>query len=88
YADKGVRLARADERKGKEYAQLQAITIAAGEIIVFSDVATKIPADAIKKLESYFADERVGAVSSEDRFITNDDQVAGEGAYVKYEMWL
>ncbi|WP_253938156.1 glycosyltransferase [Hahella sp. HN01] len=88
YADKGVRLARADERKGKEYAQLQAITIAVGEILVFSDVATKIPADAIKKLESYFADERVGAVSSEDRFITNDDQVAGEGAYVKYEMWL
>lgn len=30
----------------------------------------------------------VWAVSSEDRFISQDGAVAGEGAYVKYEMWL
>ena len=88
YAPQGVRLVRADQRKGKEYAQLCAIREAAGEILVFSDVATTIPPDAFRKLASAFIDERVGALSSEDRFISQDERVAGEGAYVKYEMWL
>lgn len=88
YAARGVSVARANERKGKEYAQLQAINKADGEILVFSDVATRIPEDALKKLSVYFQDPAVGAVSSEDRFLTRDGEVAGEGAYVRYEMWL
>ena len=88
YADQGIRLVRADKRKGKEYAQLCAIRASKGNILVFSDVATKIPAEAFRLLANRFADERVGAVSSEDQFISNDGQVVGEGAYVKYEMWL
>ena len=88
YAEKGIRLVRADERKGKEYAQLCAIKAAQGEILVFSDVATMIPEDALRILAGEFADERIGALSSEDRFISNDGRVVGEGAYVKYEMWL
>ncbi len=88
YSEQGVKLVRADERRGKEYAQLCAIRQASGDILVFSDVATKIPADALRILASRFADERVGALSSEDRFISNDGELAGEGAYVKYEMWL
>ena len=88
YADRGVRLVRAPERLGKEHAQLCAIREASGELIVFSDVATQIPADAIEKLLAYFTDPQVGSVSSEDRFISQDGSVAGEGAYVKYEMWL
>ena len=88
FADRGVRLVRADARKGKEYAQLCAIREASGEIIVFSDVATHIPADALHILAGEFADPRIGGVSSEDRFISQDGSVAGEGAYVRYEMWL
>lgn len=88
YAEKGIRLVRADQRKGKEYAQLCAIREASGDILVFSDVATTIPADAFRKLAAAFTDERVGALSSEDCFVTHDGRVAGEGAYVKYEMWL
>lgn len=88
YADKGIRLVRADKRKGKEYAQLCAILASQGQILVFSDVATKIPAEALRLLVSRFSDDQVGAVSSEDQFISNDDRVVGEGAYVKYEMWL
>lgn len=84
----GVRLVRSDEHKGKEYAQLQAIRQAKGDIIVFSDVATDIPADALYCIAECFEDPRVGAVSSEDRFMSRDGKVAGEGAYVKYEMWL
>lgn len=88
YADRGVRLVRATERLGKENAQLAAIKAAKGDVLVFSDVATQIPADALQKLEHYFSDPSIGAVSSEDRFISKDGSVAGEGAYVKYEMWL
>ena len=88
YAARGVSVARANERKGKEYAQLQAINKADGKILVFSDVATRIPEDALQKLSVYFRDPAVGAVSSEDRFLTRDGEVAGEGAYVRYEMWL
>jgi cellulose synthase/poly-beta-1,6-N-acetylglucosamine synthase-like glycosyltransferase len=88
YAGQGVLLARAEERKGKEYAQLQAIRKATGDILVFSDVATSIPEDAIEKMVRYFDDPGVGAVSSEDRFVSRDGSVVGEGAYVRYEMWL
>ncbi len=88
YAGRGVRLVRADERKGKEYAQLCAIRASSGDILVFSDVATRIPCDALQLLAKRFDDADVGALSSEDRFLSNDGRVVGEGAYVKYEMWL
>lgn len=88
YQARGVKLARAEERKGKEHAQLQAIKRATGDILIFSDVATSIPEDAIGRMVRYFDDPSVGAVSSEDRFISRDGGVVGEGAYVRYEMWL
>jgi len=88
YAGRGVRLVRADERKGKEYAQWCAIGAARGEILVFSDVATEIPGDALRLLADGFSDGRVGALSSEDRFVSADGRVVGEGLYVRYEMWL
>ncbi len=88
YADKGIRLIRVDEHRGKDYAQLSAIQASNGEILVFSDVATCIPKDAFSTLKTAFEDEKVGAVSSEDRFVSRDGRLAGEGAYVKYEMWL
>ena len=88
YADHGVKLVRADEHLGKEYAQKCAVEAATGDILVFSDVATEIPEDALQKLVAHYADPAVGAISSEDRFISRDGQVVGEGLYVRYEMWL
>lgn len=88
YSDKGVKLVRAGEHNGKEYAQWLAIQAADGDILVFSDVATQIPSDSLQKIAAKFADPRIGAISSEDRFITESGNIAGEGAYVKYEMWL
>ena len=88
YAEKGIRLVRADERKGKEYAQLCAIRESNGQILVFSDVATRILPDSLRIMAIQFADQQIGALSSEDQFISNDGRIVGEGAYVKYEMWL
>lgn len=88
YAGRGVRLVRAEERRGKEWAQLLAARAATGEILVFSDIATMIAADALLQLAEDFSDPNIGAVSSEDRFIAADGQMVGEGLYVRYEMWL
>lgn len=88
FAGQGVRLVRADARKGKEYAQLCAIREARGDILVFSDVATRIEPEALQRLAGRFEDPEIGAISSEDRFVSQDGGVVGEGAYVKYEMWL
>ncbi|MEM6818386.1 MAG: glycosyltransferase family 2 protein [Pseudomonadota bacterium] len=84
----GVTLVRADQHLGKEYAQSLAVKAATGDILVFSDAATSVPLEAIRNLVDVFRDPMVGAVSSEDRFITDDGEVAGEGLYVRYEMWL
>lgn len=88
YASRGVRLVRSPERRGKEYAQGLAIAAATGDIIVFSDAGTDLPPDSIRHIVHRFEDAQVGAVSSEDLFIGADGKLAGEGAYVKYEMWL
>lgn len=88
YVDEGVRLVRARERLGKEHAQQCAVRAARGDILVFSDVATRIPLEAITKMVAVFADSGVGAVSSEDRFLSQDGGLVGEGAYVRYEMGL
>jgi glycosyltransferase involved in cell wall biosynthesis len=88
YASKGVRLIRSPERRGKEHAQGLAIEAATGDIIVFSDAGTDLPPESIRHIVARFADAQVGAVSSEDLFIGSDGKLAGEGAYVKYEMWL
>lgn len=83
-----IRLVRAQERKGKEAAQKLAVENAGGEILIFSDVATILKPDGISNIVKNFNDSTVGCVSSEDRFIDPDGKVSGEGAYVKYEMFL
>lgn len=88
YADRGVRLVVAPERRGKEFAQGIAIGQSSGEILVFSDVATKLDPHGVRAIVAPFADPSVGAVSSVDRMVDADGRTAGEGAYVRYEMFL
>lgn len=88
FHESGVILIRSAERRGKEYAQGLAIEAAKGEIIVFSDAGTDLPADSIDAIVDSFRDLTVGAVSSEDQFVSKDGKLVGEGAYVRYEMWL
>jgi len=88
YAARGVRLIRSAERRGKEHAQGLAILAARSDILVFSDAGTDLPRDSLRHIVADFADPRVGAVSSEDTFISADGRLVGEGAYVRYEMWL
>jgi len=88
YQDEGVELVRANRRMGKENAQKHAIDRAKGDIIIFSDVATILKPDAIRNIVSNFNDPSIGCVSSVDKFIDKEGKLSGEGAYVKYEMFL
>jgi hypothetical protein len=81
-------LIRAPERKGKEAAQQLAVQAASGDILVFSDVATALSPDGISAIVRNFSDPTVGCVSSIDRFMEPDGTISGEGAYVRYEMFL
>jgi cellulose synthase/poly-beta-1,6-N-acetylglucosamine synthase-like glycosyltransferase len=90
FADSEVRLSRSGLRGGKEAAQAHAITESSGDIIAFTDSATRLDTDALQRIARTFSDPTIGAVSSEDRVekagtVTGE---SGEGAYVRYEMWL
>jgi len=88
FDSRGIKLVRAPERRGKEHAQKLAIAAAGGEILVFSDAGTTLPADGIQRIVRNFADPMVGCVSSVDRLLDREGNVSGEGAYVRYEMLL
>ena len=88
FSDRGVTLVRAPERRGKEHAQRLAMEQASGEILVFSDVATVLEPSGVTQIVRSFSDPTVGCVSSVDRFVDADGRLSGEGAYVRYEMWL
>jgi len=88
YEEKGVELLAMGQRAGKENAQKQALQLAKGDVIVFTDVATMVDPDGIEQIVSGFADPEIGCVSSEDRVIGKDGKQSGENFYVRYEMWL
>lgn len=88
YADRGVRLVAAPERRGKEFAQSLAIKASSGEVLVFSDASTWLDPDGVRNIVRNFADPGVGCVSSVDRVVGADGRPSGEGAYVRYEMFL
>jgi glycosyltransferase involved in cell wall biosynthesis len=87
YSDR-IRLVRAPERKGKEATQQLAIQTSTGSILVFSDSATALAPYGISSIVKNFADPSVGCVSSVDRYIDDEGATSGEGAYVKYEMFI
>ncbi len=88
FAAQGVRLIDLPERRGKQYAQLQARDAASGEILVFTDAGAELPPNALGEIVSNFADPTVGCVSSEDHLVQEKSGWIGERAYVQLEMWL
>jgi cellulose synthase/poly-beta-1,6-N-acetylglucosamine synthase-like glycosyltransferase len=88
YACHGIELLAFPERRGKESAQKDAVRHATGEVIVFSDVATRLDPSGLTQILANFADPSVGCVSSVDKVIGRDGKPCSEGFYVKYEMWL
>jgi cellulose synthase/poly-beta-1,6-N-acetylglucosamine synthase-like glycosyltransferase len=74
-------------RGGKIRAQDAAVERARGEIVAFSDANVSWEPDALTALVAPFADQRVGYVCGQVRFI-NQEGTNQEGLYWRYEMAL
>ena len=90
FASRGVRLHRQPERHGKTAAQNAAVTIARGEIILFSDATTHYQPDVVRLLTPAFADASVGCVTGRVIYQDVKDTSVGVGtqSYWNYEFFL
>jgi glycosyltransferase involved in cell wall biosynthesis len=88
YAGRGIELLEVKRRAGKENAQREAVAASRGDVLVFTDVATRLEPNGLAQIVANFSDPTVGCVSSEDRVRREDGKPGGEGMYVRYEMWL
>jgi glycosyltransferase involved in cell wall biosynthesis len=88
YGGDGIELLAIADHRGKENTQMEALKVARGEIVIFTDAATMLEPSGVERIVSNFSDPTVGCVSSEDRLIGRDGNPSGEGFYVRYEMWL
>ena len=86
YAGDRVRLLRMQERGGKTLGLNEAVKVAGGEIIVFSDANAMYEPGAIKALVRNFGDSTVGAVVGESTYSDSaNDAERSESAYWRYE---
>jgi len=87
---KPVKFFNFEKNRGKTAVQNDLVSMAKGDILVFTDAASYLPPDAIEKLIQNFADERVGCVAGTLRYvdINNNLITEGQGFYWKYEMKL
>lgn len=89
YQNKGIKFLKFNERRGKASCLNDAVSVAKGELLVFSDANVYYDKDAIRKLVRNFQDQRVGAVTGEVRYVLDKNSTnQGEGVYGKYERFL
>ncbi|MCC6453119.1 MAG: glycosyltransferase family 2 protein [Acidobacteria bacterium] len=90
FASSGVKLFRQEGRAGKTITQNNAVAVALGEIILFSDATTHYSPDVLRKLLPAFADEKVGCVAGRLIYTDPTETNVGSGArsYWNYETLL
>lgn len=78
-----VLLHEVKERKGKTNAQDEAVKLAKGEIIVFTDANSMLKEDSVQELVSYMADPNIGYVTGKLTYVnTNENETSeSEGSY-------
>jgi glycosyltransferase involved in cell wall biosynthesis len=87
FSNRGVHLIEIPERRGKQFAQLQARDRSFGDILVFTDAGVELSPNALETITANFADPEVGCVSSEDQILKRPGW-KGEQSYVSFEMWI
>lgn len=90
YADRGVRLVRMPERKGKTAAESAAAPFFRGSLVITTDATTRIQPRSLKALVRVFQDPAIGLASGRDVSIAGGDPAStgSESGYVGYEMWV
>lgn len=78
-------------RQGKAAALNEAVGVASGEILVFSDANSMLDTDAIRALARPFGDRQVGGVAGDQRYNKTDSASniqEGERRYWSFDRWL
>ena len=79
YASRGVRLFRQTERRGKTAGLNAVLPTVRGEVVVFSDANAMYKKNALLMLARNFADDEVGCVTGEARYLPRGKAVADRG---------
>jgi len=88
---RGVRLITQPARLGKSAGLNAGVSLASGEILVFSDANAIYRSDALRHLVKHFSDPKVGYVVGNARYVDRDGITASaesEGLYWRLETWL
>lgn len=85
FEDKGVVVLHNEGRRGKVSAINDAVSIASGEVLVFSDCRQRFDSSAVRALVENFNDPSVGAVSGELFIGLTGDGKASKASYWEYE---
>jgi cellulose synthase/poly-beta-1,6-N-acetylglucosamine synthase-like glycosyltransferase len=82
-----VRVTNYEANRGKTAVQNDLVGMAKGDILVFTDAASFLPADAVIKLVRNFEDNSIGCVAGRMQFIGTDRNVTtqSQGLYWRYE---
>ncbi len=90
FGSRGIRLHRQPERLGKTAAQNEAVRLAHGEIILFSDATTLYEPDVLRNIVPNFADPQVGCAAGRLIYVDPSQSNVGQGArsYWGYESFL
>lgn len=84
-----IKLLDFKKNRGKTTVQNDAVKIAKGEVIVFSDANAMYEKDALKKIVRNYYDPSVGCVCGELRYVDGNSAInKGEGLYWRYEQFL
>ena len=87
YEDRGVRLCRLPEQRGKSHGLTRFVPQAKGDIIVFTDANAMYDPQALRLLLKHFSDPQTGYVVGSQRYerIGESQAAASEGLYANHE---
>lgn len=90
FEDRGVTLLRMPSRGGKTVGLNAALTLATGDVVVFSDANILYQTDTLRNLVRGFADPSVGCVTGDSRYLEETQSAADaqENAYWGYERMI
>ena len=90
HPDENIRLNTVKNHLGKTNAQDEAVEVARGDIIVFSDANSMFKTDAIDELVSFFTDENIEYVCGSLIYSKDDDiaSVVAENSYWDVELLM
>ncbi len=90
YADQGVQFVDFKDNRGKTAVQNDLVNQSTGEILIFTDAASFLPGNAIRKIIRNFSDNRIGCVAGRMRFVDTNTNLTTEsqGLYWRYEVTI